>query len=465
MYGSGQFSPELITLDLWYFLAAFIVLIAIAGLTLIDSGVVRRGNVLDNAVQKMAAIVAGGFGMMWIGYPIWYWQFNQAFGVDNSLGQAIADWWVGGGMLRMFSTDIDPAVLPEADVLQIFFDFFVTFGMLAGALLHGALVERVKIVPLVVGAFVVGAVVEPFLGYLLWGSMSPLTNNGFHDFAAVGPVYLGVGAFSLAFNLFIKPRLGRFEPHHSGAAPASHNPSISAVGVLLLMTAVPFILIGSGYFVPGTGFFGISFASSGIGVVGANLVVAYVGGGIVGVVIAYRRHELSWALFGPLAGYVITGTMLDITSPLVVFVVSLFGPPLMLAGYLILERLRIDDPKLAPLAILPGAAGIVITGFVGWGTPQGGYPGLEGEYAFQGAHVTPWMQLVGTLVALVGPFLLGLLVAFVLTRTTGLRISEQEEIEGQDRRWLGHAAPGIAPADEIAEPATSPNGAGDAATV
>ena len=82
--------------------------------------------------------------------------------------------------------------------------------------------------------------------------------------------------------------------------------------MLLILFALPFITIGSGYIVPNVGFFGISFAKSGIGLVIINLFSAVLGGGFVGLLLAYRRREASWALLGPLAGVVMCGTLFDI---------------------------------------------------------------------------------------------------------------------------------------------------------
>ena len=437
MFGKIQFSTDNLVVDLWFFVAAIMVIAAIAGLTLIDGGAVRVGNRLDNAVQKFGASIACGFGMLVVGYPIWYWQFNQAFGVDRPLSTAMKDWWFGGDMLRTVSTELNPAVVNQLDLNQIFVVFFVTFGMLVGALMHSALIEKVKPLPLIITALIFGTVIEPFLSYLLWGSASPFTNRGFHDYIAVSSVYLAVGSFTLAMNIFVRPRLGRFEPHPSGAAPIGSDPAAFAVGVLLMMLAIPFIVIGSGFIIPGQGYYSITFASTGIGVVGINLVTAFIGGGVMGLIIAYVRREPFWALFGPIAGYVICGALLDVGDQTECFVLALFGPILMVCGHLLLERLRIDDPKVGPLALFPGTVGLVATGFIAWHTRQGGFPGLTGKYAFQSAEITPWMQVVGTLVALGVGFGSGVVISFVLKKTIGLRISEEAEIGGMDEAYWG----------------------------
>src|SRR4051812_44139519 len=100
-----------------YTLGAGAVLLVIVGLLFIDSGLVRRRNVLHTTIQKVGAAMVGGLGTLLIGYPIWQWQFNQAFGVPSPFWQAVKDWWLGGAFTTTPSRYIDPAALPEADVL------------------------------------------------------------------------------------------------------------------------------------------------------------------------------------------------------------------------------------------------------------------------------------------------------------------------------------------------------------
>jgi ammonium transporter, Amt family len=433
----SQLTTDVLVQDIFFLVAAVVVIVAIIGLGLIDMGFVRRKNVVDTWVQKFVASISGGLGMLLIGYPIWYWQFNQAFGVHNSLSTSIKQWWVGGTLARTLAGNINPAVAPGADVLQIFFVFFITFAMVAGALMHGALIERIKPLPLYILSFLAGALGQPIVAYLCWGSTGPLTNHGFHDYIAVTSLYLFVGVFTLMINLRIKPRLGRFEAHETGTAPTPHNLGLVAIGVLLLMFAIPFIVIGSGYIVPGTGYFGISMTSSGIGVVLTNVLSAFIGGGTAGILIAYRRREAVWALFGPIAGYVICGTLFDVGTPLEMLIVSFFGPPAALVVYTLLDRLRIDDGKVAPLALGPGIVGLIASGFLAWHTKTGGYIGLTGKYGFQHAQITPQMQLLGTAVAIAIPLISGAVLAFILDKTIGLRIDPEVEIAGQDAALWG----------------------------
>lgn len=91
-----------------YTLGAVAVVLVLAGLLLIDIGMVRKRNVLDTAVQKIGAAMIGGLGTLIIGYPIWTWQFNSAFGVPSPLWQAMKDWWIGGNLTNTASRHISP---------------------------------------------------------------------------------------------------------------------------------------------------------------------------------------------------------------------------------------------------------------------------------------------------------------------------------------------------------------------
>ena len=158
------------------------VVLVVLALCLIDGGLVRTKNMLDTWVVKIAGSMIAGLFTIVFGYAIWQWSFNTAFGVPNPLNQALKDWWLFGNNVMNFAGDLDPKFAPEADINQIFLAFFMTFSMATVALIHSAVVERIKGVPLYIMAAVIGLVLSPLAGYLCWGPVSPLTNRGVHDF-------------------------------------------------------------------------------------------------------------------------------------------------------------------------------------------------------------------------------------------------------------------------------------------
>lgn len=424
-------------LDLLYTVGAVAVVLVVVALGFVDTALVRKKNVLDTWVQKIVASLIAGFGTLVVGYGFWQWSFNQALGVKNPLGQALGDWWIGGQFQNTFAQNIDPKVLPGADVQQIFLVFFVTFSIATLALIHTGAMERMKPLPLYTMAAVIGLVLSPLVAYFCWGSVGPLTVHGTHDFDGVFPLYIFAGTWVLVLNWRLRPRLGAFEAHPRGTAPAPHNIGLAAAGVLLIMFALPFIALASGYVTPGQGFFGISFTTSGWGIVLTNMFAAYIGGAISGAVIAYYRREAVWALLGPLAGAVINGTMFDIGSPWYVFVLALAGPPVALATALLLRRVRIDEPKVIPLALGPGIVGAIACGFIKWHTKTGGFPGASGKYALQHAIITPQWQVLGVLVTVALAAIPCLALCLLFERTTGLRVTEEQEIAGLDLTYWG----------------------------
>ena len=460
-FAKGQLSTEDLLLAFIYFAAAAAVILIVLALGFIDVGLVRRKNALDTWVSKLTAALLGGGGSLVAAMGIWNWQFNTAFGIHQPLWQALKDWWLGGPFLTHYAAQINPSALPTADEQQVFVAFFVTFSMATMALIHTGAMERMRPAPLYTMSAVIGLVLSPLVAYLCWGPVGPLTNLGVHDFDGVFPLYIFAGTWVLVLSWRLKPRLGAFAAHRSGALPAPANQGYAAIGVLLIMFAIPFVALGSTFIIPGQGMFGISMTSTGIGIILLNVFSSFIGGSISGAFIAYRRHQAVWALLGPISGAVICSTLFDVGTPWVVLLVSLAGPPVALGTTLLLARWGIDEQKVVPLALGPGIVGALLCGFVEWGTKTGGYPGLHGTYALQHASITPWWQLVGVLttMAVAGVPCLAMCLAF--ERRGALRVTEAQEIAGLDATFwhtsnelsetLGPAEPEPATGD-FAEP-------------
>ncbi|MFK4136535.1 MULTISPECIES: hypothetical protein [Pseudomonas] len=427
-----QVSTSNILLTFIYMMGALSVLLVVLGLGLIDMGLVRARNVLDTWVQKMVAAMIGGVGTLVCGYAIWDLQFAQAFGVASPLSAALKAWWLGGPAASTASVLLDSKLLPEADVLQIFVVFFVTFSMATMALIHSSAIERVQSKALYTMAFFVGLVLSPIVGYLCWGPLSPLTNRGVHDFEGVFPLYIFAGTWSLVLAWRLGPRRGAFGRDPAGIKPTPSNYGLVAAGALLILFALPFVAIGSTFIIPDLGVFGISMTRTGLGLIAINIFAAILAGGIAGALIAYRLQDPRWVFLGPIAGTVMGGTLFDIGTPLQCLAFGAAGPLVACATAQLLRRLGIDEPKVVPLALGPGVAGALLVGFVHWGTPTGGFPELTGDYAVGHAQITPWWQLIGILATMAVAGIPALLLSLVFEKAGALRISSDVEASGID---------------------------------
>jgi ammonia channel protein AmtB len=148
-----------------------------------------------------------------------------------------------------------------------------------------------------------------------------------------------------------------------------------------------------------------------------------------------------------------------VVDPWVMLLIG-FGAPIPVAlVWKLLQRMEVDEQKIAPLGLGAGIYGALVVGAVAWGTPTGGFLGINsGTYAFQNAEINVGWQAIGVGVAVGTGIVAGLVLVEGLDRVIGLRVSDQEEIEGSDHtQW--HMLPvgaELAPsAERFATPATS----------
>jgi Amt family ammonium transporter len=460
-----QVSTNIFQSDIFYAIATITLFLLVVAVGLIDAGLVQRKNVLDMWLGKLAAAFMAGFGMFIIGYAIWQVSFYEAFEIPKPWGEAISQWWAGGVNATSFPQTLSPEVAPENDVFQVFLVFFVAYAMAGGALLHSAGLERVKHLPMNIISLVAGAAVIPLLLYLTWGSVGPLDNEGVHDYLGTFSLYIFVGTWALIIAWRAGPRIGAFfeekiDPSRPGTGFLSHKPhnlGLTAAGVGLALFCVPFLALGCGYVVPEFGYFGISMTTSGFGVVIENVFMSFIGGAIAGFAIAYLTKNPIMALLGPVAGYIGCSASLDIAKPLGILVISLIAPFVVYGVYLVMQRLRIDDKKIVPLALGGGIYAALAAGIAGAGQATGGYFEIEsGEYAFQHATITIGHQLVGVGATLGISLITGLVLIIGLEKTIGLRVDREKEVAGLDEaNW------GSGPAHEFEDlPPVAPTAGG-----
>jgi ammonia channel protein AmtB len=445
--------------NMLYIIAATAVVLIVAGLILVDMGLVRRVNVLDTAVQRFLGFLIGTVSYAIIGYGIWNWQFYDGFGVKNAYGEAIKDWWIGGSSTSTLAHELDPALFPAHNTFQIFLAFLAVYAGFVCVLVHFAAAERMKPLAYYLLCIWIGAAAYPIILWLTWGSLSPLTNAGVHDFIGVFCAYILAGGIALILAWRLGPRLGRFKPSPAlGGYAAPYNVGLTVTGVVILLFAIPFVAIGCGYWFADIGYFGIAMTTTSIGLVFNNVFMAYVGGAVTGTLIAYRTKNVTHALLGPLAGYAAATPMLDVVTPWEMLVIALFAPFVVAAVYEACHRAGIDEAKIVPLGIGAGIYGAVVTGIVAWGDGTGGFIGIqEGEFAFQNAEINLGWQLIGIAVTLGMAAVTGVVI-LVLEKTVGLRVSEEEELRGLDAVYWNVPPPG-----EDVVPAPAGSGASGAA--
>jgi ammonia channel protein AmtB len=409
-------------------------IVILAGLMLVDVGGVRRVNVFAAAVEKMVGFFIGFLVYFLVGFAIWNWQYYVAFDIESPYWQAIKDWWLGGTFANDLAQNVDPASMgANLNNQQIFIFFLAAFAGIVNVLLHLSVTERMKPVAYYV-ICVAAALMSSVLSWWTWGSTGPLTNQGFHDFFGIAFVYLFPAGMALVLVRRVGARPGMYEPHPKVPVYRSYNLGLTTVGVALIFSGLPMVILSClFFFAPEQYAVSVTMAETSVGIAFNNLGIAWAVGGVVGALIAYRTKKYIYLLLGPLGAYVAGAPAFDIYQPWQMALVAIGAPIACYVVYEFSQKRGWDEHKLTPLFLGAGTYGLLMVGLIKWGEPQGGYFGItEGTYAFQNAEVNVLWQAIGIVVAVGLGVVTAAVMAFILERTIGLRLSEDELVAGAD---------------------------------
>ncbi len=388
----------------WVLIAAFLVFFMNAGFGCVESGLARSKNTVNILAKNFIV-----FGFAVVGY--WTLGYGLMFGEGSSLiGQE-------GWLLSGLSTGEG-----EVPLYAIFF-FQLCFAVTAATIVSGAVAERIKLKAFMIFAVVLTAVVYPVVGHWIWSGDGWLAQKGFTDFAGSTVVHSVGGWAALTGAFLLGPRLGKYSKDGKVQPIPGHNMPLVFLGGMILWLGWFGFNAGSqlaadaeaiAHIVTTTGL------AAAFGTVGATL-WSYIRVG---------KPDLTLIVNGMLGGLV------GVTAGC--SVVELYGAAAIgaLAGVLVIEavmlfdKIKIDDPVGATSVHL--ACGIFGTLMVGVFGHQG-VGGFEGQGLIYGGGLSQLgTQALG--VVAVGAFVLpaSAIVWYVMKKTIGIRVTEEEEMIGLD---------------------------------
>ncbi|WP_284451026.1 ammonium transporter [Methylophaga thalassica] len=408
----------------------------VIGLLLIDAGGVRRRNAFNATIEKLVGFFIGFTTYFVIGFAFWAAQYYVM--VDYTLTDSIKDWWAGGILANELAQNVDPAVFPGLNNFQIFIFFLACFAGIINVLLHFAVSERMKSSAYYITSCV-ATLVSSVLSWWTWGSVGPLTNMGFHDFFGVGFVYLFPAGMAMVFVNKLGARPGMFSAHSKVEEYRVPSLALVTVGVFSVFGSLPMVILSCLFFFdPGAHAVSVTMADTSVGLAFNNYAAAWAGGTLMGAILAYSKRKYSYLLLGPFAGYVSGASGFDVYIPWQMFLVAFGSPLVAYVIYEFLQKREIDEHKLLPLFAGVGSYGLIMTGLLHIGTPRGGYVGItEGAYAFQHGEIGVLMQVVGIVVCLGTGIVTAFILSFILERTIGMRITDEEQAIGLDKVHWG----------------------------
>ena len=403
---AAQVTELAYALDTFYFLVmGALVMWMAAGFTMLEAGLVRAKNTAEILTKNVGLYSIACIMYMLCGYAIMYPGDDFAGGIFNALANI--------GVLGSSDNTAADVIASGGDTyysnLSDFF-FQVVFVATAMSIVSGAVAERMKLWAFFIFAVVLTGFIYPVQGFWKWGG-GFLQEAGFLDFAGSGVVHLCGAAAALAGVILLGARKGKYGKQGQVNAIPGANLPLAALGTLILWLGWFGFNGGSELKVSDVG------EANAVALVFVNTNMAAAGGLVFALLLSrfwFGKADLTMALNGALAGLVaITAEPLT-PAPIQATMIGAVGGLLVVAAIVTLDKLRIDDPVGA----------ISVHGVVGiWGLIAVCFTNDDASFG---------AQLLGMASIFAWVFVASFIVWFILKKTMGIRVSEEEEYEGVD---------------------------------
>ncbi|MCR4716438.1 MAG: ammonium transporter [Lachnospiraceae bacterium] len=306
------------------------------------------------------------------------------------------------------------------------FVFNLVFCATTSTIVSGAVAERIKFLSYIIYSAILSAIIYPIEAHWTWGG-GWLANMGFHDFAGSNCIHMVGGICALVGAIMVGARIGKFNTDKNGKvtkvnAIPGHNLPIGALGVFILWL---------GWY----GFNGAACVS--IEQLGSVFVTTTIAPSVATVVcmaytwIKYGKPDVSMSLNAALAGLVAITAGCDVVDAAGSAIIGAVAGLLVIFGVWFLDyKLHVDDPVGAvAVHMFNGIWGTLAVGLFATKTA----PLCEVDGLFYGGGFTQLgIQTIGCAATAAWGFVTIFIVFVILKNTLGLRVSEEEELEGLD---------------------------------
>ena len=418
-----------IALDtVWVLISGMLVFFMNLGFGLVESGFTRAKNTVNIISKNFIVFAVSTVAFLLVGWGIMFGDGNGFFGTQGLflLGGADNSPAMGDAYEGVYS-----AISWTGVPLLAKFFFQLVFAGTAATIVSGAVAERVKYISFIVFSFVLVALIYPTIGHWVWGG-GWLAELGFWDFAGSTVVHSTGAWAALAGVLVLGPRLGKFSEDGKVHAIPGHNMTSAMTGAMILW-------FGWFGFNPGST---MAADPGSISHIIVATTVAAAAGALAATALAWRilgKPDIGMTINGALGGLVgITAgcAFVGIGSSLIIGAVA---GSIIVLGVLLLDKVRIDDP-VGAIAV-HGMGGIFGTLAVGLFAQDVIAPGTTGNGLFFGGGFTLlWNQLIGIATVGAAVFSVSMIVWLAIKATIGVRVSEEEEMEGLDIGEHGNRA-------------------------
>jgi len=394
----------------WVLVSAALVLFMTPGLAFFYGGMVRSKNVLGMLLQNIFAMglvtvlwVAVGFSLAFGGTNGWIGNFDFAFLKDiTTVGEL-------PGYTGAFALAIPPI---------LFMGYQMMFAIITPALITGATADRLKFSAYAVLIGVWAILVYPTVAHWVFSPNGWLFKEGALDFAGGAVVHINAGAAALAVILILKPRKG-----WPREAMPPHN--------------LPFTVLGTG--ILWFGWFGFNAGSA----LAANGLAAQA---LVNTHVAAAAAMLGWLLIeklkaghattlgavsGAVAGLVAITPCAGFVSTSSALLIGLAAGAICYLSLALKNRFGFDDSlDVIAVHLIGGLLGSLLLGLFSDTTINS--LGADGLFNGGGSSLLG-KQLLASVAVFAFSFGVTYIVAIIINKTMGLRVTHDEEMVGLDQ--------------------------------
>ena len=395
-----------------FLVTGFLVMWMAAGFTMLEAGLVRTKNVTMQLTKNVALFSIAAVMYYLIGYNLMY----------------PGDGWSIDGILGAFAlTGLEPVGgSPETDLTyaSVGSDFYfqLMFCATTASIVSGTLAERIKLWPFLIFVVVLTGLIYPIQASWKWGGgfLAPGAEGvtDFLDFAGSTVVHSTGGWAALAGALILGPRIGKYKDGRVQPIMGSNLP-LATLGTFILWMGWFGFNGGSQLYMDTAG------NVADISRIFANTNTAAAGGAIAALILTqvlYKKVDLTMVLNGALAGLV-SITAEPLTPSLgAATLIGAVGGVIVVFAVPFLDKLKIDDVVGAiPVHLFAGI----------WGTIA---------VVLTNPDATLAKQLYSIVVVGIFVFVVSAVIWLILKAIMGIRVSEEEEINGLDMAELGMEA-------------------------
>ena len=403
--GAAADEPTIDTGDMAWMMTstAIVLMMTIPGVALFYAGMVRKKNVLATLMQSFAACALITIVWMVAGYSL---AFSGEGKYIGDLGRLFLS-----GMMETWDKPWDEMKITE----PVFMTFQMTFAIITAALITGSLADRMKFSALLLFLALWSLFVYSPVAHWVWGG-GFMDDWGVLDFAGGTVVHINAGVAGLVGAIVLGKRRG-----YGSENMAPYSLSLSVIGASLLWV----------------GWFGFNGGSATASDANAGLAIAVTQIATAAAALAWMFAE--WAVKGkPSVLGVISGAVAGLVgitpaagyvAPMGALVIGIAaGIASWWASTELKKMLKYDDSlDVWGVHGVAGIVGAILTGLFA----------VEAIGKTAGGVGQMIIQIQGVAVTIVYTAVVSFVLLKLVDLLIGLRVSEEEEVEGLDTALHG----------------------------